>query len=68
MGASWYALRKDIVMVQALANGFAACVEIQRAALLQEQPDIVVGSNLPDHVNASNEVLAGLYLLTMFEK
>jgi len=45
MGAAWYALRKDIVSGQALANSFAACVEIQRAALLQEQPDIVVGSS-----------------------
>jgi len=45
MGASRYALRKDIVFGRALGNSFAACVEIQRAALLQEQPDIVVGSS-----------------------
>ena len=45
MGAIWYASRKDVVFGQALANSFAACVEIQRAALLQEEPDIVVGSS-----------------------
>lgn len=45
MGASWYALRKDIVVAKALGNSFAACVEIQRAAVLLEQPDIVVGSS-----------------------
>lgn len=45
IGAIWYALRKDVVMGEALKRSFAACVQIQRAALLQEQPEIVVGSS-----------------------
>ena len=45
MGAGWSAARKDAVVARALGNSFAACVEIQRAALVQEQPDIVVGSS-----------------------
>jgi hypothetical protein len=45
IGALWYATRRDIAMGKALANSFAACVEIQRAALLEDQPDIVVGSS-----------------------
>lgn len=45
MGAGWYAARKDIVFGRALANSFAACTEIQRAAIDQEKPDLVVGSS-----------------------
>lgn len=43
--SSWMAMRKNAVVGQALAHSFAACVEIQRAALLQEKPDIVLGSS-----------------------
>jgi hypothetical protein len=45
LGTGWIASRKQIIIGQALAKSFVACVEIQRAALLQEQPDIVVGSS-----------------------
>ncbi len=45
MGAGWGLARKDAVVGRALASSFEACVEIQRAALLQEQPDIVLGSS-----------------------
>lgn len=45
MLGSWASVRKDIISGQALAQSFAACVEIQRNALLQEKPDIVVGSS-----------------------
>jgi hypothetical protein len=45
LGASWVALRKNAVSGRALTNSFAACVEIQKAAVLQENPDIVLGSS-----------------------
>lgn len=45
IGAAWYAARQQAVFGQALANSFSACVEIQRKAVLHEQPDIVLGSS-----------------------
>ena len=45
IGAGWYTARKDTVIGNALAQSFAACVDIQIAAIGQEKPDIVVGSS-----------------------
>lgn len=45
LGAGWLALRKNAVMGQALLRSFDACVDIQRAAVLQEKPEIIVGSS-----------------------
>jgi predicted esterase len=45
IGAGWYAVRKDMMIGNALAKSFAACVDIQNAAIGQEKPDIVVGSS-----------------------
>lgn len=44
-GAIWGVARKNAVISRALTNSFAACVEIQRAAIEQEKPDIVLGSS-----------------------
>lgn len=45
MLGTWGALRKNVVMARALSASFAACVDIQKSAVLQENPDIVIGSS-----------------------
>lgn len=45
MLGAWGALRKNAVMARALSASFAACVDIQKSAVLQENPDIVIGSS-----------------------
>lgn len=45
LGGQWLTLRKNVVTGRALANSFAACVEIQKQAIAQENPDIVLGSS-----------------------
>jgi hypothetical protein len=44
-GALWASLRKTAVTGQALARSFAACVEIQKKAIQDENPAIVLGSS-----------------------
>jgi hypothetical protein len=45
LGVGWVILRREVVLGRALRRSFEACVELQRAALSREQPDIVVGSS-----------------------
>jgi predicted esterase YcpF (UPF0227 family) len=45
LASGWFMLRKRAVLGQALQKSFEACVEIQRQAILREEPDIVVGSS-----------------------
>lgn len=45
MLGTWGALRKNAVMARALSASFAACVDIQKSAVSQENPDIVIGSS-----------------------
>jgi hypothetical protein len=45
IGAGWLYTRRSAIMSQALRKSLEACVELQREAIIREQPDIVVGSS-----------------------
>lgn len=43
--AGWYKLRGTAVQRAALRSSYDTCIEIQRAAIVQHQPDVVLGSS-----------------------
>lgn len=45
VGAGWWWLRRDALVAEGLSRSFAACVEIQKAAIARWEPDVVVGSS-----------------------
>ncbi|WP_224360529.1 alpha/beta hydrolase [Hyalangium versicolor] len=45
LGLIWGAVRGRALVAKAFARSFAACVEVQRAAVQREKPEIIVGSS-----------------------
>ncbi|WNG16124.1 hypothetical protein [Cystobacter fuscus] len=45
LGLLWGAVRGRALVAKAFTRSFAACVEVQRAAVRHEKPDVVVGSS-----------------------